>query len=292
MIDKGQPQPVFPNGWPFAPAYTGTRLRGIEGRFTERVKNTRVQSKINQLWNLGYEFEVEPGEGAFSNVTYFAPALADGSPNPGIDTPLAVTWGLSSEMIEQDTWLLPVMVAETQKFPSDQVGQEALKRVKTLVNGIIEGETQFDSTLLDEVILTAPPDGGETQYVGVPEFLQLLQTTYSSLGLNLDVWLGFIRSRLRGTISKPIPTYGLTREILWGFGAINKVSLANVGKVLTTAQIVGIEGVPPGLIFDLPPGFWLKNAPQVQQQSDGRWAQVNTFTWAETFDNFIYELAT
>jgi hypothetical protein len=275
---------------PFQPRYRASVLRGFEVENIERVKNTVVEVRVGQLAALGYEVDATPEVGTpYSIISYYIPG---GGAGAGVETPLATTWGLGPNEFERDLWDHPRITTETDKFTALGFtnGNELLKRIRTAINSFVEGQTTVPSVLLNPD--PSALDDGETTPITYEKIgIYLGQLSALGLGLVADSWAAFIQSRLRGTQAFMVSAYSLIRQQTWASEAVATVSLANVGRVFTTAQLIAIEGVPTGLIFPLASGVWLKKTPTVQQQEDGRYVATNEWWWAERYDPFVYEAA-
>jgi hypothetical protein len=282
------PTPTAPLG--FNPVIRATVQRGIEVESIERVRNEDAFNRVVALAGFGFESESTPEEGTpFSLIRFFLPG---GGNDAGVTSPLAVTWGLQGNDLEQGMWEHPRIKVETAKFATlgTAAGNELLKRLKTSIEAFVQGQTTVASVLLNVDPLAQ--DDGETTPI-----------TYDKIGAYIDLlrvrgvplieaeWAGFIESRLRGVEAFLTPQYVLTRQQTWASAAIAQVSLANVNRILTTSQLITLEGVPGNLIFSVPTGFWLKKTPQVQQQDDGVWVATNEWWWAEDYDGFVYRQA-
>ena len=274
----------------FSPRIRFTVQRGLEIENIERVLNSVALTRVQQLATLGFESDCTPEEGTgFSLISYFLPG---GGGDAGVTAPLAVTWGLLGNDLEQGMWEHPRIKVETAKFNAlgFDTGNELLKRVKTSIEAFVQGQTTVASVLLN--VDPAALDDGETTPISFEKIGTYLgQISALGIGLVANEWSEFIRSRLRGVEAFLTPQYVLKRQQTWASAAITQVSLANVNRILTTDQVINLEGVPGKLIFSVPPGFWLKKTPQVQQQDDGVWVATNEWWWAEDYDGFVYQQA-
>jgi hypothetical protein len=274
----------------FSPRIRFTVQRGLEIENIERVLNSAALTRVTQLASLGFECDCTPEEGTgFSLINYFLPG---GGGDAGVTAPLAVTWGLNGNDLEQGMWEHPRIKVETAKFSAlgTAAGNELLKRLKTSIEAFVQGQTTVASVLLN--VDPAALDDGETTPISfekIGAYIDLLRVR--GVPLIEAEWAGFIESRLRGVEAFLTPQYVLTRQQTWASAAIAQVSLANVNRILTTDQVINLEGVPGRLIFSVPPGFWLKKTPQVQQQDDGVWVATNEWWWAEDYDGFVYRQA-
>jgi hypothetical protein len=169
------------------------------------------------------------------------------------DTSLLTTWALLGNDLEKDTIELPKVQA-------------------ALVTLSDSGLSNFRKDLQAALDAFTPPDA-------TPFALDAIMT-------------GLYRSKLRGVESYAVSQFVLRRTTFASVLASYKPSLANIGRIYTTAALTAAEQIPNTLRFDLPDGYWLKRTPTWEQQDADR-AQITQEWWhAESYDPFIYDTAT
>jgi hypothetical protein len=284
VINKGTtPAQSGPGLW-VGGRVRSTAQRGIEVEWHERVPTTNVVARVQQLAELGFEADAEiEGNTPFSIVSYFA-GQAGGAPVLDGQILLATTWALRGMQIEQSLWLKPEIVAQTLSFQDRENGTELLRRFRGCVEAFVTGQTTIPAEFLS--VNTAEEPDGSTTTVTYLDLVALVRI----LGLDEGLWRAFIESRLRGTESFPVPTYALVKQQTWGALATidNPPPTFGVARVYTLAQIQSIEGLPDNIAFSAPPLFWIKQAPEIVQEPDGKWSATIQWYGTERFDPFVY----
>ena len=99
-------------------------------------------------------------------------------------------------------------------------------------------------------------------------------------------------------ILSKVETYSLFQHVLRRVAIVPRnwngsVANTNVGKVYAdSARLIADEGVPTTLTFTLPAGMWLKLAPSMEQQQDGRWQHTQEFWHADVWSALLYDRVT
>jgi len=161
--------------------------------------------------------------------------------------------------------------------------------VRTTVDQYTQGATSIASVMLS--VSPNVTDDGATEPLNASQVAGFLLSINNVFGiqLNLTTWTSFINSRLAGVEARQTPTVSLVKRETWApTAAVGAIAFFGVGSVYTTQGLINAEGVPGNLIFGIPSGFWLKQAPNVVQQDDGRYIATTEWYWAERYDPFLY----
>ena len=226
------------------------------GRVTEprtKLLNTSVANFTANLRSYGYSYEVEPlGESPYSIVTTLA-VSEDATP----ETILADLWSIDTNNLEKAIWEHPKVLVEMAKT-TDLTDRAA---IRYNIEQWVRGEET---------------DGATTPANFDPE-------VYSNL----------VKSLLAGVEAYTVSFAVLLRAITLPAGTTLAPVFQNANRYYSTASLLAFETtIPANLRAELPAGWWKKEPPKADQQSDGRWVYRVEYWYAENYDGFLYEAAT
>lgn len=113
-------------------------------------------------------------------------------------------------------------------------------------------------------------------------------------GTDATVIEGLIKALARGIESKSISQFVLKRVLTVVSTTSIKPAYDGVNKVITTANLEagvdpGAPSIPSTLLFVLPDGYWLKQAPTVTRKTSTTWELTQEWWHADKYDTFVYE---
>lgn len=242
-------------------------------RITERYRGrlSEITALSAALVTSGYRLQVEPDDDG--NYAVLLVDVPDAEQD--VNEALADQWTLAGNDLEKSLWEHPKIAA--QLAASNQTGwalYEWVAGMRLYVEAFLKGEETM--TLL-----------GQSYTVSE----SLMQSYVEGAAMDWSVWLGFIGAMARGAEAFSVSQYVLRRVRTVLSNTSIKPSLANVGKIYSTAQLQSTEPVPATILFDLPEGYWLKRTPTVSQVTSQKWEISEEWWHADFYESFIYDPA-
>lgn len=200
-----------------------------------------------------------------------------------VDGTLSDTWTLTGNDLEKSIWEHP-MITKVSHADVDPTSEDAVAKAgywrdfHASVNAFVEGKREIET------------DNGSL----VKLSMKGLIASGALLTLPKSTVVRLVACLLRGVESWPVSQWVLRHNVVVGPESRVRPSLANIGRIFTTAQLRLAERVPvlpKALHFDLPAGVWLKRTPSMEQSGIGKWTITQEWWHADSYDPFVYEKA-
>ncbi len=202
------------------------------------------------------DYDIDPDDHPYGTLSVTLGTPEDGSPPD--ESQVTDIWTLKPNSLEKSLWDLPKVTAITRAM-----SDAGLAQFRKDIEDALEAKTS-------------------------PEVVPFASNA---------VLKEFYREMLRGVDSFSFSQYVLQRTRVVEASTSLKAGYDNVGKMYSTeaaegyVSITTAESIPSSILFVLPPGFWLKQAPEVEQQSNGKFQQVQQWWHAQSYSSFIYDPA-
>jgi len=259
---------------PDAPGYDPRTGDVIVRRW--RGPEDAVLSAAASLRNEQIRYTIEPSlDGGYWMLV--ATLGADETQPP--DLPLADTWALAGNDLEQSIWDHPRIHAQwarlrTAMYPfSDSVATQ-IQTLRRCIEEYVKGER---TVTVNNAVL--------------PIDLTIIETLVTLLGMDPSVFRALIEAMSLGAEAFSTSQWVLRHTLIISSRSSIRPSLFNVGRVFTTNHLRSVERIPPTIMFDLPDGWWLKRTPTAEQPAADKFTITQEWWHADTYDGFLYEVA-
>lgn len=274
-----------PTGLIEVPADTEfTSDRGIIADLAFEGPKDTVDEKFLELIGLGYSpvRRTYVAGNLWKVVAQNVPTDSGGDPAPvDPDTLIQTIWTCPGNMLEKDIWDLPKVQAALNQMQAHysgtpDKGRTAVGVTRKIVDMWVAGETEITINNVDEEPETFPLT------------LTDIRTFLTSVGLD-STHSGYIvdlaTSMARGTTKFPVSQWVARRVMTGPLTSSLRGVRTDVNRMVTSAYLTTVEGMPGNLLDGIVDGYWLKQTPSVDRE--GNMLKVtNEWWWAEDYDRF------
>ena len=195
------------------------------------------------------------------------------------DLPLADTWTLAGNDLEQSIWEHPKIQSQwarlaTVMYPFNDAVASQVQTLRRYIEEYVRGER---TVIVNNAVL--------------PIDLTIIESLVTMLGMDASVFRALIMSMSLGVEAYTVSQWVLRHTLIISSRSSIRPSLFNVGKVFTTHHLRAVERIPTTIMFDLPDGWWLKRTPTAEQTSADKFTISQEWWHADTYDPFVYEVA-
>lgn len=262
-----------------------TTERGIIADLAFEGPKAAVDAKFLELIGLGYSpvRQTSIGGDLWRVVAQNVPTDSDGDPAPvDPDDLITTVWTCPGNMLEKDIWEMPKVQAAFEQVRSHysatpDIGTLAVGLIRKLVEAWVAGETSFTFT---------NTDGDEETETN----LTPAKVRASCIDVHMDsTHAGYIvqlmHSLAKGTAKFPVSQWVARRVMTGPLTSSLRGVRTNVNRMVTSAYLTDVEGMPDNLLDGIVAGYWLKQTPSVDRE--GNLLKVtNEWWWAEDYDRF------
>lgn len=275
-----------PTGLNEVPADTEfTTERGIIADIAFEGPREAVDAKFLDLIGDGYSpvRRTHLGGDLWKVVAQNVPTDSEGNPTPETPDDLIKTiWTCPGNMLEKDIWDLPKIQEALEQIrtyysATPDKGTQAVGFLRKLVDMWVAGETS---------VTYINADGDEVTAAN----LTAANIRSSCVAAGMDsTHAGYIvdlmHSLVKGTTKFPVSQWVARRVMTGPLTSSLRGVRTYVNRMVTSAYLTEVEGMPDNLLDGIVEGYWLKQTPSVDRE--GNMLKVtNEWWWAEDYDRF------
>lgn len=233
---------------------------------------------------LGRRTELKiPADSATAWVLDVTAGAEDTQPE---NEPLSNQWSLKRNLVEQEIWRHPkiktILDGLLESVPlgaDDPEGiRQGIARMKRDFDAFVKGDEKTETNTEREIDLTQDVLAGHLILLGLDRVPGAVNT-----------FMEFLNARLQGVDSFPTYSWVLKRTTVVARNTGLRPDKDNVGKMFTKDTLKSQEDLDdPGIIGDLPDGYWLKIPAEVERTAADKWTFEQEYWHAETFSKFLY----